>query len=66
MVTKTLRLFYRVILKLITFVVVVMVLAALVIQFYVFPNIDRYKKDIAKLASEATQQKVEIGHIEAG
>ncbi len=66
MVTKTLRLFYRVILKLITFVVVVMVLAALVIQFYVFPNIDRYKNDIAKLASEATQQKVEIGHIEAG
>jgi len=66
MVTKTLRHISRVILRLITFVVVVMVLAALAIQFYVFPNIDHYKNDIARFASEAVQQKIEIGQIEAG
>jgi len=66
MVTKTLRLISRVILRLITFVVVVMVLVALVIQFYVFPNIDHYKNDIARFASKAAQQKIEIGQIEAG
>ena len=42
-----------------------MLVVALVIQFYVFPNIDEYKNKIASYASIVAKQKVEIGKIKA-
>lgn len=41
-------------------------MAALVIQFYVFPSINQYKDKIANYATQAAHQKVVIGNIKAG
>ncbi|MGB2833420.1 MAG: YhdP family protein [Methylotenera sp.] len=65
MVKKSLFLLYRVIFWLISLMVLIVLLAALTIQFYVFPNIDQYKDKIATFASSAAKQKVEIGNIKA-
>jgi len=43
----------------------IMLIAALTIQFWVMPNIGRYKHDIAAFASDAAGQKVAIGDIKA-
>ena len=43
----------------------IMLIAALTIQFWVMPNIGRYKNDIASFAAQAVQRKVEIGGIRA-
>ena len=42
---------------------VLFVLALLAIRFVVFPNIDRYKNDIAAYASKTAGQKITIGNI---
>lgn len=44
----------------------VFIIAALTIQFYLFPNIDQYKGYIADKISEKTQLQAEIGHIQVG
>ncbi|NOT64591.1 MAG: TIGR02099 family protein [Methylotenera sp.] len=66
MVKKSLSLIYRIALWLISFIAIVVLLAALIIQFYVFPNIDQYKNKIADYASKEAKQKVVIGNIKAG
>lgn len=44
----------------------VIVVAALVLRFMIFPNIDQYKDDIATFATEKIGQKVSIGEIVTG
>lgn len=44
----------------------VIVVAALVIRFMIFPNIDQYKDDIATFATKTIGQKVAIGKIITG
>lgn len=66
MVKKSLLLVYRFALWLISIVVIIVLLAALAIQFFVFPNIDQYKERIATFVSNASKQKIVIGSIKAG
>ncbi len=66
MVKKSLLLIYRIALWLIGIITVVFIGAALGIQFWLFPNIDLYKNDIAQYASRATGQKIAIGQIQVG
>ncbi|HEY0562801.1 MAG TPA: DUF3971 domain-containing protein, partial [Methylophilus sp.] len=42
------------------------IIAALVLRFFVFPNIDQYKDDIAQFASQTIERKITIGNIETG
>jgi uncharacterized protein (TIGR02099 family) len=65
MVKKSLLLIYRVIFWLASIVIIIFLLAALAVQFIVFPNIDKYKDRIAAFASNATNQKIVIGNIKA-
>lgn len=44
----------------------VVIIAALFIRFFVFPNIDQYKDDIAQLASQTIERTITIGKIETG
>ena len=66
MVKKSLLLVYRIAFWLISIVVTIVLLAALAIQFLVFPNIDQYKVKIAAFTTNASKQKVTIGSIQAG
>lgn len=43
----------------------IILIAALIIQFWVMPNIGQYKNDIAAFATKAVGQKVTIGDIKA-
>jgi len=65
MVKKSLLLVYRVIFWLVSIVITILLLAALAIQFLIFPNIDQYKENIANFASKAAKQRVVIGKIKA-
>lgn len=65
MVKKTLLLVYRLAFWLISITAVIVLLAALAVQFIAFPNIDQYKENIAAFASKASKQKVVIGGIKA-
>ena len=65
MVKKSLSLVYRIAKWLTIACVLIVLVVALAIHFYVFPNIDEYKNKIASFASAAIQQKVEIGNIQA-
>ncbi len=66
MVKKSLSLVYRIAKWLVIACVLIALVVALGIHFYVFPHIDEYKNKIASYASAATKQKVEIGNIQAG
>jgi uncharacterized protein (TIGR02099 family) len=66
MVKKSLLLVYRIALWLISSIAVVLIAAALGIQFWLFPNINLYKNDIARFASQLAQQKIVIGQIAVG
>lgn len=66
MVKKSLLWVYRTALWLIGIVVAILVIAAIAVQFYFFPNIDQYKEKIANYATVAAKQKVVIGNIQAG
>ena len=66
MVKKSLLLVYRIALWLAGIITVVLVSAALCIQFWLFPNINTYKNDIAQFASKLAQQKIVIGEISVG
>ncbi|MGB4812558.1 MAG: YhdP family protein [Methylophilaceae bacterium] len=65
MVKKSLLRLYRIFKWLMIVGLLVVLVAALTIQFYVFPHIDEYKSKIAQFASTTTKQKVEIGNIKA-
>jgi uncharacterized protein YhdP len=65
MVKKSLLLVYRLAFWLVSIIVVIVLLAALAVQFLVFPNIDQYKEKIAVFASKTSKQKVIIGGIKA-
>ncbi len=43
----------------------IMLITAMLIQFWIMPNINQYKNDIAAFASRIAQQKVTIGDIRA-
>ncbi len=43
----------------------IMLIAAILIHFWIMPNISQYKNDIAAFASQTAQQKVAIGDIKA-
>jgi len=56
----------RWVLYVLAFLLSLIVIAALVIRFVVFPNIHQYKDDIATFASQKMGQKVLIGDIVTG
>lgn len=66
MLRKSLSWFWRLLLWLVTAVFIIMLVAAVTIQFWLMPNITQYKNTIADFASKAIQQKVAIGDIQAG
>lgn len=66
MVKKSLLRLYRIALGLATIIITILLIAALTIQFYVFPSINQYKDKIANYATQAAHQKVVIGNIKAG
>lgn len=51
---------------LISFLALLLLIAVLVIRFFVFPHINDYKDDIATYASNTMQRKVTIGDISTG
>ena len=65
MVKNSLLWVYRTALWLIGIFIAIILIAALIIQFYVFPNINQFKEKIASYASDAAKQKVLIGNIKA-
>ncbi|HOY69785.1 MAG TPA: YhdP family protein [Methylotenera sp.] len=65
MVKKSLSLVYRIAKWLIIACILIVLVVALGIHFYVFPHINEYKNKIASYASVAAKQKVEIGNIQA-
>jgi len=65
MVKKSLLWVYRSLLWLTGTITIIVLIAALIVQFWVMPNIGQYKNDIATYASQAAQQKVAIGDIKA-
>ncbi|PKO42719.1 MAG: TIGR02099 family protein [Betaproteobacteria bacterium HGW-Betaproteobacteria-22] len=65
MVKKSLLWLYKLTLWLVGLIVTIVVITALSIQFWLMPNIDHYKDDIAKFASQLTSQKIVIGNIQA-
>ena len=65
MVKKSLLWVYRVILWLIGIIAIVLIAAALAVQFFVMPHINDYKDKIASYASKASNQKVVIGNLTA-
>lgn len=65
MLKKTLRWVSRSILWLMVTMLTIILIAALTIQFWVMPNIGRYKNDIAAYATKAARQKIAIGNITA-
>ncbi len=56
----------RWVLYLLLSLLLVFILAALAVRFVVFPNIDRYKDDLASYASQRLGQKISIGDIKTG
>lgn len=44
----------------------VLIIVGLIIQFYLFPNIDQYKGYITDKITEKTQLSAEIGHLKVG
>ncbi len=63
MIKKSLLWVYRTALRLTGAVIAILLLTASAIHFWLMPNINQYKDDIATFASQATQQKVVIGDI---
>ncbi len=66
MITKSFQFLSKLFVWAVLILLSVFMIAALIIQFYLFPNIDRYKGYIADKISEKTQLQAEIGHIQVG
>ncbi len=62
----TIRTFSRWASYFLIFIVAILLIAILTIRFFVFPNIDQYKDDIAAYASETIQRQITIGDIQTG
>jgi uncharacterized protein (TIGR02099 family) len=65
MIKKSLLWVYHTTLWLTGIVTLAILIAVLTVQFYIFPNIDKYKGKIATFASQVAKQKVVIGNIKA-
>lgn len=65
MVKKSLLWIYRVAIWFTSVVMTILLVVALSLHFWFMPNINQYKESIATFASQATQQKVVIGNINA-
>ncbi|UCF75683.1 MAG: hypothetical protein JSU71_16010, partial [Betaproteobacteria bacterium] len=39
--------------------------AVLTLRYWILPNIEQYREDIARIVSETARQKIEIGYIRA-
>lgn len=65
MVKKSLLWVYRTALWLTSAVIVILLVVALSLHFWLMPNINQYKASIAAFASQAIKQKVVIGNISA-
>lgn len=65
MVKKSLRWVYQALIWLVGVAAFIVVAIALVIHFWLMPNIGEYKDKIAKVVSESTNQKITIGDIQA-
>ena len=63
---KLLKNLSRWLIYVILLLLLIIVLAALAVRFIVFPNIDKYKEDIAAYASKTVGQKIAIGEISTG
>lgn len=62
----TIRTLSRWVSYLLIFIATIVLIAILAIRFFVFPNIEQYKDDIAAYASETIQRKITIGDIQTG
>lgn len=65
MVKKSLLWVYRLTLWLIAIAIIIVSAVALAIHFWLMPNINQFKNDIAGFATQAAKQKVVIGDIKA-
>lgn len=65
MIKKSLLWVYRTALWLVGIIVVILLITALTIHFWLMPNIHQYKDDIAAFASKTTKQKIVIRDIKA-
>ena len=65
MVKKSLLWVYKTLLWLAAISAIFMVIAALGIHFWLMPNIDLHKNEIANFASQSAKQKISIGEIKA-
>ena len=61
-----LRKSFRWVLYFVGLVLAVMAIAAITIRFFIFPNINDYKNDIAQFATKTVGEKVTIGQIVTG
>ncbi len=66
MVKKSIRWLYRTFLILFWLVAIVFVSSALVLRFFIFPNIDQYKNRIANEVSTLIGLRINIGNIYTG
>ena len=65
MVKKSLIWTYRAALSALWLIIIVLTLSILTLRYFVLPNIDGYKDQIAEAVSQAAGKKVTIGHVEA-
>jgi len=65
MVKKSLLAIQKIIVWLIGITVALMLITALFVQFWLFPNINQYKNDIAQALSKGLKQPVTISSIRA-
>jgi uncharacterized protein (TIGR02099 family) len=62
----TIKTFFRWIAYFFAFIVALILISALVIRFFIFPNINDYKSTIAEYAGKNLERKVSIGKISTG
>ena len=65
MVKKSLIWTYRAALSALWLIIIVLTLSILTLRYFILPNIDGYKDQIAEAVSQAAGKKVTIGHVEA-
>ncbi len=66
MIAKPLQILSKLTVWAVLALISVLIVAGLIIQFYLFPNIDQYKGYITDKITEKTQLQAEIGHIHVG
>lgn len=66
MVKKSLIWTYRAALTALWLMIIALTLSILALRYFILPNIENYRQDIAQSISQAAGRKVTIGHIDAG